>query len=320
MRAANAAVPDVLGGLVVADRVSSLLERTAGAGGHRFGSFAQVRWIQGVLWLLVMSGPVAATVLALHVAVLGDRVDGLAARPVVAASADSAGAEGFAELYVAGFLAGGVDAVEGLSGIAELPTGGVVEGGWFASRTVSLGAEELAPGYFAVTVAADVVADSGDSETGRTWVAVGTRFYTVGVVETGSGWVASGLPTLVTRPLPAPAPELLVSRMNGLDDSAGLEDAVAAFLAAYLTGVRDLSRYTIAGSSLVPVEPAPFVAVEITRAGSAVSGDGTRYVTVLVRATDSARRRQVLEYSLAVTQRDGRWEIADLLPAPPLGN
>ncbi|MCH8154812.1 MAG: hypothetical protein IH786_06045 [Proteobacteria bacterium] len=40
----------------------------------------------------------AATVLVFHVAVLGDRVDGLAARPVVAASADSAGAEGFAEL------------------------------------------------------------------------------------------------------------------------------------------------------------------------------------------------------------------------------
>jgi len=305
---------------MVADRLSGLLQRTTVVGGRRFGPLAQVRWLQVALWLLVISGPIAATVLAFQVGGLDSRVDELSYREPAVAVADSAGAEGFAELYLASVLGAGADTAEGLSGIAELPVGGASEGGWFASRTVSLGAEELAAGYFAVTVAVEVVAEDADSEPERGWVAVGTRFYTVGVVETDSGWVATGLPTLVARPAGPPPPELLVMRMDGLDAFPELERAVAAFLAAYLTGVGDLHRYTVPGSSLVPVEPAPFVTVEITQAGSATSIDGTRHVAALVRATDAAGRGQVLEYSLVVSERDGRWEVAELLPAAPLSN
>ena len=305
---------------MVAERVSGLLQRTKVADGDRFGALAQVRWLQVALWLLVISGPIAATVLAFQVGGLDSRVDGLSHREPAVAVADSAGAEGFAELYIASVLAADADTAEGLSGIAELPAGGASEGGWFASRTVSLGAKELAPGYFAVIVAVEVAAEDADSEPERGWAAVGTRFYTVGVLETDSGWVATGLPTLVARPTGPPAPELLVMRMDGLDAFPDLERALAAFLAAYLTGVGDLGRYTVPESSLVPVEPAPFVTVEITRAGSATSADGTRHVAALVRATDAAGRSQVLEYSLVVSQRDGRWEVADLLPAAPLSN
>jgi len=305
---------------MVADGITGLLQRPSGAGGHRFGPITQVRWLQVALWLLVISGPIAATVLAFGISGLDSRVDALSRQTAAAPIADSAGAEGFAELYVASVLASEATAGQGLSGIAELPPGGASEGGWFASRTVSLGAEELVPGYFAVTVAVEVVAEDADSEPERGWVAVGTRFYTVGVVETDSGWVASGLPTLVARPTGPPPPELLVMRMDGLDAFPELERAVAAFLAAYLTGVGDLHRYTVPGSSLVPVEPAPFVTVEITQAGSATSIDGTRHVAALVRATDAAGRGQVLEYSLVVSERDGRWEVAELLPAAPLSN
>jgi hypothetical protein len=305
---------------MVADRITGLLQRTTVAGSRRFGPLAQVRWLQVALWLVVVSGPIAATVLAFHVGGLDSRIDGLSRRPAAAPIADSAGAEGFAELYVASILAADADTAEGLSGIAELPAGGASEGGWFASRTVSLGAEELAPGYFAVTVAADLAAEDVDSEPERGWVAVGTRFYTVGVVETDSGWVATGLPTLVDRPVGPPVPGLLVMRMDGLDDFPELERAVAAFLAAYLTGVGDLARYTVPGSSLVAVEPAPFVTVEILGAGSATSADGTQHVAAVVRATDTAGRSQVLEYSLVVSERDGRWEVAELLPAAPLSS
>ena len=305
---------------MVADRITGLVQRTTVAGGHRFGPLAQVRWLQVALWLLVISGPIAATVLAFGVSGLDSRVEGLSHREPAVAVADSAGAEGFAELYVASVLAADADTAEGLSGIAELPVGGASEVGWFASRTVSLGAEELARGYFAVTVAVEVVAESTGSESEGDWVPGGVRFYTVGVVETDSGWVATGLPTLVARPIGPPAPELLVMRMDGLDPFPELERAIAAFLAAYLTGVGDLGRYTVPGSSLVPVEPAPFVTVGITRAGSATSVDGVQHVAAVVRATDAAGHGQVLEYSLVVSQRDGRWEVAELLPAAPLGN
>ena len=304
---------------MVADRITALLQRPSVAGSHRFGPLTQVRWLQVALWLLVISGPIAATVLAFGISGLDSRVDALSRQTAAAPIADSAGAEGFAELYVASVLASEATAAQGLSGIAELPPGGASEGGWFASRTVSLGAEELAPGYFAVTVAAEVVAEDPDLELEGGWAGVGTRFYTLGVVETDSGWVATGLPTLVARPTGPPVPELLVMRMDGLDPFPELERAVAAFLAAYLTGVGDLGRYTVPGSSLVPVEPVPFVTVEITRAGSATSADGTHHVAAMVRATDAAGLGQVLGYSLVVSQRDGRWEVADLLPAAPLG-
>jgi hypothetical protein len=41
-------------------------------------------------------------------------------------------------------------------------------------------------------------------------------------------------------------------------------------------------------------------------------------VTLVVRASDSGERAQVLQYSLVVEQRDGRWEVSQLLPAPQL--
>jgi hypothetical protein len=41
-------------------------------------------------------------------------------------------------------------------------------------------------------------------------------------------------------------------------------------------------------------------------------------VAVVARATDDAGRAQLLEFWLAVSQRDGRWEVTEILPAPPL--
>ena len=103
---------------MVADRITGLLRRTSVAGSRRwFGPLAQVRWFQVALWLLVVSGPIAATVLAFGVGGLDSRIDGLSRRPAPVSVADSAGAEGFAELYVAAVLAADADTAEGLSGI-----------------------------------------------------------------------------------------------------------------------------------------------------------------------------------------------------------
>jgi hypothetical protein len=112
---------------------------------------------------------------------------------------------------------------------------------------------------------------------------------------------------------------MLIPARGGLDD-AGLAEAVEAFLAAYLTGVGDLSRYTVPASPLVAVSPPPFATVEITSAGEVTGSDGTRFVAARITATDTAGQEQVLEYSMVVVQRDGRWEVAELLPAPLLAN
>lgn len=144
---------------------------------------------------------------------------------------------------------------------------------------------------------------------------MGTRFFSVGVAETATGWVVTGPPALISAPSRGPTPELLVDRFDGLADTPGLGEMLPRFLAAYLTGVGELPRYTSPSSPLSAVQPPPFTEVELVRSGLAATTDGTE-VAVVVKATDSDGRVQVLEYALMVEQRDGRWEVSKLLPAP----
>jgi len=88
---------------------------------------------------------------------------------------------------------------------------------------MSLGAEEVGPGYFAVTVTAEVLAAEQASDGPPMWVPVGTRFYSVGVVETSARFAVTSLPTLMTAPAKEPVLELLIRRLDGLDSAPGLE-------------------------------------------------------------------------------------------------
>jgi hypothetical protein len=298
---------------------TGLLRRPTGTSGRRFWPPLWIRVFQAVLWLLVVSGPVAAGVLALEVSGLRSRVEVVSRQAVVELPADSAGAEGFAELFVAAFLSADEDAPRTLVASLEARSLRVMEQGWWSSaRTVSLGAREVAPGYFAVTVAAEVLAKDPDSVEQASWVPAGTRFYTVGVVETDSGWAAVGLPTLVAAPLTSAPPDLLVRRVDGLREAPGLGEAVTRFLAAYLAGEGELARYTAPRSPLHAVQPPPFATVKVLEAGSVPTTDGARQVVALVQGTDEAGRTQVLQYAVVAAQRDGRWEVVELLPAPSL--
>ena len=90
------------------------------------------------------------------------------------------------------------------------------------------------------------------------------------------------------------------------------------FLSAFLAGEGELARYTSPSSSIAPVKPSVFADIEILRSGGISNLDGGQQVAVVVLATDSGGRSQLLEYWLTVDQRDGRWEVAEVLPAPPL--
>jgi hypothetical protein len=278
-----------------------------------------VRVMQVALWLLVVSGPVAAVLLSTHVSALAGRLEVIDNEATVEVPSDTGGAEGFAELFIAAYLDADEDLPEALSPFMNgAPLDGMAGGSWFATRTTSLGVREIAPGYFAVTVAAEVVGADPESDQGAVWVPVGTRFYSVGVVETEAGWVVTSLPTLLPAPRRAAPPELLVGRFDGLDPASGLEEMVARFFAAFLTGDGELARYTAPTSQIVAVQPAPFTRVEILEAGLVNTPDGHQQVAVVVRATDTDDRVQVLEYAFIVEQRDGRWEVSELLPAPSL--
>ncbi len=279
-----------------------------------------VRVLHVVLWLFVISGPVAAVLVATRVTSLSERVD-FVDIGAVEIPPDTSGAEGVAELFIAAYLTAGEDSTTDLNPLLDRASPDRVETGSLSvTRTMSLGAEQVAPGYYAVTVAAEVVATDTDGEGRPVWVPVGTRFYSVGVAETESGWAITGLPSLLPAPVGATAPELLIDRRGGLDTAPGLEDMLSRFLAAFLAGDGELTRYTSPASPIVAIQPPLSVAAEIVEAGKVETSDGVTQVAVVVLATDNAGRTQILEYALVVELRDGRWEVSRLLPAPPLAS
>jgi len=274
-----------------------------------------VRAVQVVLWLLVISGPVAALLVANRVSSIGDRLDAFSTTARVEVPPDTSGVEGFAELFITAYLGAGDDSIDALDPFLDgVALDGVEVGSWSATRTTSLGAQEVSPGYYSVVVAAEVVATDTESDDQP----VGVRYFSVGVVETTTGRVIIGLPALVSPQPRVSAPELLVGRFDGLAGAPGLEEMLSRFLAAFLTGVGELTRYTSPTSAIVAVQPPPFTSVKVLRAGLAEAPDGSTEVAVLVRCTDADGRAQILEYALVVEQRDGRWEVSRLLPAPTL--
>jgi hypothetical protein len=270
------------------------------------GPLVGVQVLRVVLWLLVFTGPVVAGFGLVVVSDLAGRVEALSGQTGVEVPADTGPVEGFAELFLAAYLTETAEA--SLSGRPE------DDGGRLVARTVSLGAEQIDVGYYAVTVAAVVRPD--DTAPADVAPAEGSLVYRVGVVETDAGLAAVGPPALIPPPATGAVPDLLVGRMDGLD--AGLEEATVRFLAAYLAGEGELARYTAPGSQLTPVVPPPFVSVEILEAGSVSVGDSTREVVVTVDGIDELGRAQVLQFGLVVAQRDGRWEVVELLSGPSL--
>lgn len=278
-----------------------------------------IRAVQIVLWLLVMSGPVAALLVANRVSSIGDRLDALSITAGVEVPSDTSGVEGFAELFIAAYLGAGENSTDVLTPFLDgVALDGVEAGSWSAARTTSLGAREISPGYSAVVIAAEVVATSSGTDEQPAWTPVGTRYFSVGVIETTTGWAVTGLPTLIPAPAKTAVRELLVERMDGLAGVPGLEEMLPRFLAAFLTGDGELTRYTSPSSRIVVVQPPPFTSVEVLRTGLAETSDGPIEVGALVRGVDADGRAQVLEYALVVELRDGRWEVSRLLPAPSL--
>lgn len=280
-----------------------------------------IRALQVLLWLLVVSGPAAALVATAQLSVLNSRLEVVQASTAAADPlADSRGAAGFAELFIAAYLDTGEDSTTGLDRFVDgVALDGVKPGSWSVMRTTSLGATEIAPGYFAVTVAVKLIAPATESDATTAPEPVGTLFYSVGVAETDSGWTVVSLPSLVPPPDRASAPDLLVDRLDGIGDP-GLEDMVDRFLSAYLTGDGELTRYLAQSASVAGVQPSPFTAVEVLRSGMAEDPDGRTVVSVLARATDDGGRAQLLGFWLTVSQRDGRWEVTEVLPAPPFAS
>lgn len=219
----------------------------------------------------------------------------------------------FASLFVAGWLRG--DDLTFFN-----PTLRSEESGMLVERVAPVRTEERGAGLFDVVVAADVVEFLSGSE--EQFRPVGLRFYAVGVAAEDDGTMAVlGLPSMVAAPATAPAavPVVVDIRRATAPDMAPLAETLNGFFAAFLTGVGDVRLFSSPESVVRAVSPAPFGRAEVFELGwSPVPGiddPSLRLARVTVDA-HSPSGSQRLEYSIVMAERDGRWEVSQVLHAP----
>ncbi|GGR82383.1 hypothetical protein GCM10010269_21900 [Streptomyces humidus] len=285
-------------------------------------------------WALVASGPALGMLAFLSAS---GPAQG-ATKPVVAAApASSVGPAGFAELFVAAYLQAGQGTERDLapyySGSFALA---VKPGTREATQSTVLASREVQPGYWSITVAADVTAHDDKGKAKR----LGVQYFRVGIQATGpasaggtdkaasdAGYAATSLPAQVAAPASVKPGGLAYETDRGSSSADPSVETARGFLAAYLTGSTELDRYTSPGTRLQPISPAPYAALKVTGVQDDSSGSGQQKVpadgTVLhqlvqVDATDQAGSPVSLSYALTLKSRAGRWEVASVDDAPAI--
>ena len=226
-------------------------------------------------------------------------------------------AAGFAELYVASFVAAGEGSEATLAPfLGEVPPSldGVTAGQWFASRTTTTALERVTESRWAVIVAADLLRRDGDPRAAA-FVTVGVRFFRVEVVDDGAALVAAALPAIVAGPVEGgPVDDDWPTGSPPRADDP-LADTVERFAAALLTGNGELGRYAAPGSDL-RAAGATFETVTLERLAARGEGEQRRVRAWLTGVSGTASMQLV--YDLHLTRRDGRWEVDAVgTPAAP---
>lgn len=219
----------------------------------------------------------------------------------------------FASLFVAAWLRGDDLAVFN-------PTLTTEDSGLLVERVGAFRTTERSRGLFDVVVAADVIEYLESSE--EQFRPLGLRFYAVGVTADPDGdLLVLGPPSVVEAP-PAsdPATALVTDlRPASAPELAGLTRTLDGFFAAYLTGEGDVALFTSPESVLGPVTPIPFAQADVRRVGQGpvpgMDDPDLQLARVEVEARTPAGR-ELLEYSLVLAKRDGRWEVSQVLHAP----
>ena len=197
----------------------------------------------------------------------------------------------------------------------------------YAARTATVAAEDLGEGYWSITVAAEVLvavveeaASSQDEPGAAGYRRHGTHYYRVGVLVADDRYVATSLPGEVPAPALAEAPKLAGLGLQRPKPDDPIATAVRQFLAAYLAGQGEIERYITPGAPVQAVQPAPFAGVEVTRLAQVEPTDpkAPTVVRAETAASTAAGAVQVLHYALELSERQGRWEVRQVLPAAPL--
>ena len=273
--------------------------------------WVRARFLSTVVAVVVIAGAICGPV-ALALALTDEEPAEVA--PSIDLPDERAGVAGqFAALFVAGWLRGDELGFFNPALVAE-------ESGLLVERVGAVRTTERGRGLFEVIVAADLVEYMESSE--EQFRKLGLRFYAVGVSADGSGdLVALGAPSVVEAPGPAAvaAPVIAELRPATTPELAGLTRTLDGFFAAYLVGDGDVALFTSPDSLVGAVEPAPFVQATVRQLGrSQVPGidDPDIQLTRVEVDAKSPSGRQLLEYSLVLAERDGRWEVSQVLHAP----
>lgn len=149
------------------------------------------------------------------------------------------------------------------------------------------------------------------------------RFYQVAVRTTGDTAQVIGFPTPTAGPGAGKEVSLDYPQRLTLDSQLGT--TMDGFLQAAYAGKGDVSRYLAPGYGLQPITPAPYTAIHITDVRTDQVLDDVpagQPVRVLIQAEaelpDADGSRQKVTVPVTVTQRDNRWEVTSLDPAPAI--
>lgn len=266
------------------------------------------------LWALVALGALGGCV-----GVLRPPVEAQApATPSTGDDADvPAPVAGMAERAVAAWLTAGDDDAALLDSLyLDPPQASQIDTENLTVEDVStVAARSVDDGYWAVTVAADVVEQPGVSDDGEEAAPVLAVWYVeVGIVgDVEEGLSAVETPSIVAPPSPV-ADDWLPDRDSADTPAPGdpLVASVEDFLRAFLTGRGDPARYVAPGLDVVALDPAPFADIFVVEMAVERHDDTSATVWTEVEVTTSAGARQVVAYDMALAQRSGRWEITEM--------
>jgi len=154
---------------------------------------------------------------------------------------------------------------------------------------------------------------------GDTAVAPQRTFYRVPISVIGDSPRAGGLPSQVAAP--SVGVDLKFGYRNTVDLNSAMGQTASGFVTSYLTGGTDFARYVTADSVERPIDPAPYMKVDVVKIEANVPKDGTAATAAEAYVTVAARTKNytltMLAYPLSMRTVEGRWQIT-AIPAVPL--
>lgn len=148
-------------------------------------------------------------------------------------------------------------------------------------------------------------------------------WYQVAVAGSGEALSVVGAPTPIASPGIKDAPQTNYNRRVSDQD---MQNTIKDFLAAYVTGKGDVTRYVAPDKNITAISPSYWDSVTLKEANSAEeikdvsSSDGQTADVLVTAVVTHDKTSKPAQYVLSMKVRDGRWEVTQINSAPALRN